>query len=50
MTPVTVPAGLPSLVLAHRLYQDAERADELVSAANPRHPAFMPTGFRALSS
>lgn len=50
MQTMTLPAGQPSLVLAQRLYQDASRADELVAAANPRHPAFMPTGFRVLSS
>lgn len=43
-------AGLPALVLAHRLYRDAGRADELVAQVNPIHPAFMPLSFRALSS
>ncbi|MFV3377325.1 DNA circularization protein [Pseudomonas sp. NY11226] len=43
-------AALPSLVLANRLYQDANRSAELVSQANPIHPAFMPTSFRALTS
>jgi len=43
-------AGLPSLVLAHRLYRDAGRADELTAQADPLHPAFMPLTFRALSS
>jgi len=38
-TPVAV---LPSLVLAHRVYQDAARADELVSRNGVRHPAFVP--------
>ncbi|HDR9510661.1 TPA: hypothetical protein QDC03_005836 [Burkholderia cepacia] len=42
--------GLPSLVLGQRLYRDAGRADELVTQANPVHPAFMPLSFRALSS
>lgn len=50
MKPMTLPAGQPSLVLAHRLYQDAGRADELVAATAVRHPAFMPTGFRVLAS
>lgn len=43
-------AGLPALVLAHRLYRDAGRADELVAQVDPIHPAFMPLAFRALSS
>ncbi|TAM50232.1 MAG: multidrug DMT transporter [Paraburkholderia sp.] len=43
-------AGLPALVLAHRLYRDAGRADELVAQVDPIHPAFMPLSFRALSS
>ncbi len=41
---------LPSLVLAQRIYQDASRSDELVSEANPVHPGFMPTSFRALAT
>ena len=41
---------MPSLVLSQRLYRDAGRADELVSAAGPAHPAFMPTAFRALNA
>jgi len=39
----------PSLVLAYRYYQDIVRTDQLVAYANPRHPAFMPTSFEALS-
>lgn len=42
--------NLPSLVLANRLYQDASRSDELIGEADPIHPAFMPSSFRALSS
>ena len=38
-TPVAV---LPSLLLAHRVYQDANRADELVQRNGVRHPAFVP--------
>lgn len=38
-TPLAV---LPSLVLAHRIYQDASRADELVQRNGVRHPAFVP--------
>jgi prophage DNA circulation protein len=40
---------VPAPVLAHRLYQDPARADELVMQANPVHPAFMPISFKALS-
>ncbi|MFL9893739.1 DNA circularization protein [Paraburkholderia sp. RL17-381-BIF-C] len=43
-------ASMPSLVLAQRIYGDATRADELVTQANPIHPAFMPTKFKAPSS
>ena len=51
-TLVTVTFGieLPSLVLAQRLYRDATRADELVTRANPIHPAFMPRSFEALNA
>jgi prophage DNA circulation protein len=47
---VSVPAAMPSLVLAQRLYQDATRADELVARAVPVHPGFMPTTFEALNA
>ncbi|WP_205744442.1 DNA circularization N-terminal domain-containing protein [Dyella sp. M7H15-1] len=47
---VTFHAPLPALVLAQRLYQDASRADQLVSEADPIHPAFMPRKFRVLAS
>lgn len=50
VTAVTVAQPLPSLVLAQRLYQDADRADELVTEANPQHPAFMPISFQALAT
>lgn len=50
MRQFTYAESLPSLVLAQRLYQDATRADQLVSEANPRHPGFMPLTFKALSS
>ncbi len=46
---VETQACLPSLVLAQRLYRDPTRADELVQRANPIHPAFMPTSFKALN-
>lgn len=41
--------AIPSLVLATRIYRDPTRADELVAQANPVHPAFMPTSFKALA-
>lgn len=43
----TYGASLPSLVLANRLYQDMDRTDDLVSEADPIHPAFMPVSFSA---
>ncbi|EHM4464146.1 DNA circularization protein [Escherichia coli] len=44
---VNTRSAQPSLSLANRLYQDASRADELVQAASPVHPAFMPLSFTA---
>ncbi|WP_218070399.1 DNA circularization protein [Escherichia coli] len=44
---VTTRSAQPSLALANHLYQDASRADELVQAAYPVHPAFMPLSFTA---
>lgn len=41
---------LPALTLAHRIYADASRADQLVQLAQPVHPLFMPTSFDALSN
>ncbi|WP_454908380.1 DNA circularization protein [Variovorax gossypii] len=38
----TPAAVLPALVLAHRIYQDADRADELVARNGVPHPAFVP--------
>lgn len=38
----TPQAVLPALVLAHRIYQDAWRADELAARNGVPHPAFMP--------
>jgi prophage DNA circulation protein len=46
---LSVARSLPALVLAHRLYQDGTRADELVARVNPAHPSFMPQKFRALA-
>lgn len=38
----TPQAVLPALVLAHRIYQDADRSDELVARNGVAHPAFVP--------
>ncbi|OYZ03504.1 MAG: hypothetical protein B7Y42_00565 [Polaromonas sp. 28-63-22] len=38
----TPQAVLPALVLAHRVYQDATRSDELVARNAVVHPAFVP--------
>lgn len=38
----TPQAVLPAVVLAHRIYQDAARADELVARNGVAHPAFVP--------
>lgn len=43
-------ASLPSLALANRIYRDASRADELTAQADPIHPAFFPTSFKALAT
>lgn len=43
-------ATLPALVLANRMYRDSTRTDELVTQADPVHPAFVGPSFRALSS
>lgn len=47
---VTVPQSMPAPALAQRLYQDADRADGLVTEVNPISPLFMPTSFQALAS
>ncbi|WP_392563200.1 DNA circularization N-terminal domain-containing protein (plasmid) [Orbus sturtevantii] len=49
LTEVITYAPVPALTMANQLYQDANRADELIVSANPIHPAFMPTKFNALS-
>ncbi|WP_110947412.1 DNA circularization protein [Pseudomonas bohemica] len=46
----TFKASMPALAMATRLYQDPSRATELIEQADPIHPAFMPTRFKALSS
>lgn len=40
----TVPTTLPALVVAHHVYGDAERADEIVARNRLRHPGFVPGG------
>lgn len=44
-----VMSPLPALVLAHRLYGDAGRADELIGQNNVIHPGFMPIHGKALT-
>lgn len=46
---IETPSNMPSLYLAQKVYQDSSREIEMVRAAKPIHPAFMPTEFRALS-
>ncbi|MCQ8240516.1 DNA circularization N-terminal domain-containing protein [Rhizosaccharibacter radicis] len=41
---------LPAPVLAQQLYADGSRAPDLVTRADPVHPAFMPTSFEALNA
>jgi len=45
----TLPSPVPASVAALRLYGDAGRADDLIARAKPKHPAFMPVSFMALS-
>ena len=40
----TPKATLPAVVIAHRIYGDAGRADELVARNSIRHPGFVPGG------
>ncbi|QCR38942.1 DNA circularization protein [Nissabacter sp. SGAir0207] len=47
---VTFALPLPALTIANRLYQDASRTEAVVKMADPIHPAFMPTSFKALTS
>lgn len=41
---VRLPASAPALVVAHRLYQDALRDQEIVARNRVRHPSFVPGG------
>lgn len=47
---VEIPANLPDVVVAQRLYADASRAAELVTEADPIHPLFMPRALSVLAS
>lgn len=47
---VSLPAPLPSLVWAWRLYGDPSRADELARRTGAPNPAFLPERFTALSN
>ena len=50
LTTYQVAANLPALVLAHKLYQDASRADEIVAMTGAVHPGFMPKSGMVLSN
>ena len=43
-------AALPALTLAQRLYRDPDRAEQLVTQADPVSPLFMPTELTALAA
>lgn len=47
---VDLPAALPSLRIAMKLYGDASRTAELEIEADPVHPLFMPAAFNALAA
>lgn len=47
---VALPAPLPSLVWAWRLYGDPSRADEVARRSGAPNPAFLPERFTALSN
>ncbi|MEX3817916.1 DNA circularization protein [Paraburkholderia sp. BR14262] len=47
MQTVTTLQPVPLIVLSQRLYQDIAHYDALVQQADPIHPAFSPTSFRA---
>ena len=46
---VTLSGNLPALVVAHLLYGDATRADEVVRRVDPVHPGFMPRSMTVLA-
>ena len=41
---LTLAQSVPALVLSHQLYQDANRANEMISRNQINHPGFMPAG------
>ncbi|MCE5256866.1 MAG: DNA circularization N-terminal domain-containing protein [Spirochaetaceae bacterium] len=41
---ITLSRTEPALVIAHRLYRDATRAEELITRNNIAHPSFVPGG------
>ncbi|MES2034879.1 MAG: DNA circularization N-terminal domain-containing protein [Pseudomonadota bacterium] len=50
LSAVDLPSALPAVLIAQMRYQDAARAEELVTQAVPVHPWFMPLSFKALSA
>ncbi len=46
----TLPARQPAVVLAYKLYQDADRAGDLLGRNDPPHPSWLPTRIEALAS
>jgi prophage DNA circulation protein len=50
LTTVQTGAPMPALALAQKLYGDATRAVDLILRAQPAHPGFLPTSFKALAS
>jgi prophage DNA circulation protein len=46
---VTLPAPMPALTVAQRIYRDASRSDEVIAAAAVPHPAFLPTVLQVLA-
>lgn len=47
---VSTPRAVPLLAMAQKLYQDAARYDQLLNEADPIHPAFPSTSYKALLS
>jgi prophage DNA circulation protein len=50
MVSFNVPPATPALVLANRLYGDADRTDEILAENKVVHPLFLPLSGRALSA
>jgi len=49
MVTAILPAPLPSLAIAQRLYRDASRSDEVTDSADVPHPAFLPNVLQVLA-